>query len=170
VSTFTPSRTKGFYKTNISGEICDVTRPAYVDSRFFECFLAVKPVIKRVIKTEKYPDYIKDEINAPYLASVSFELSSSLIGVAMAKNIQGNDFIAFPDLYSESIYKIVANAPVVVQNKKVHSFFKPRNNVTPYNSGDVYLATYFKETKRLFKMPILTNNEPSVMTEVQVNK
>lgn len=123
-----------------------------------------------MIKTEKYPAYIKDEIKAPYLASVSLPLFSAVIGVAMAKNIQGNDFIAFPDLYSEKSFKTMTNVPVVVQNNKIHSFFNPSHNVTPYNSGDAYLVNYFKEEKRIFKMPILTNDEPSVMTEVPVNK
>jgi hypothetical protein len=170
VSKFVPTRTKSIYKTDISGEICDVTRPAHFDSRFPACILGILVSIRKVIKTEKYPTYIKDKVSAPYLASVSIVIGNSLMGVAMTKNIQGNDFIAFPDLSDSNSEKIMTNVPVVVQNNKIHSFFTPSHNVTPYNSGDAYLVNYFKEEKRIFKMPILTNDEPSVMTEVPVNK
>jgi hypothetical protein len=170
VSKFVPTRTKSIYKTDISGEICDVTRPAHFDSRFPACILGILVSIRKVIKTEKYPTYIKDKVSAPYLASVSIVIGNSLMGVAMTKNIQGNDFIAFPDLFDSNSEKIMTNVPVVVQNNKIHSFFTPSHNVTPYNSGDAYLVNYFKEEKRIFKMPILTNDEPSVMTEVPVNK
>lgn len=167
---FTKSpRNNGFYHGSINGEICDVTRPAYENTRFYECFLAIKPEIKKVFELDELPPYLSGSIKSPYVATVSIILASPLIGVAMAKSVQKNDFIAIPDLHSEASFKVVSNVPVVVQNGEIYSYFKPRHKVNNYKNGECFIVVYFKETKTLFKMPIVTGDTKIVMTELSVD-
>ena len=158
------------YRTYLNGEACEVTKIASEGTPFVPCYLIINPKIKKIIAVSELPSYMAKNINTPYVANVSISLTNPFIAVVMAKKTQGDDFIAFPDMNEGSAWKTATDVPLVVQHKHIHSFFTPSDDVKPYSSGETHLAVYFKKEKRLFKMPIITSNEPSVMTEIQLKK
>ncbi len=152
------------YMVNLNGEACDIAKNAFVGSGLLPCSVTIEPRIAKVIKKSKLPDYIAKNFTTGYVASVTVKMTRPHAAVVMAKNLQGSDFIAFPDKYVNSYYAFVTSVPVVVQGDKIHSFFSPRKNVTPYDDSEVMLAVHFKRSKATFTMPVITDDDaPSTL-------
>ena len=153
-----------YYRGNIDGEACDISKIAFVGSGLVPCKVTIKPTVAKVIKKSKLPDYIAKNFTTDYVASVTVTVPSSVAATVMAKNLQGSDFIAFPDKYVNQHFAVVSSVPVVVQGDKIHSFFSPRKKVTPYDDSEVMLAVHFKRSKATFTMPVITDDDaPSTL-------
>jgi hypothetical protein len=159
---------KNLYVVNFSGESCKWIGDAYKGTTLEKspCKTAAYPNIVRVSNGNQTK--LLAEQDAKFVAVVKVYIPSPFAAIALAKNLNDNSFMAFPDVSKTYGTYVKTSSPVIATYNRILPFLNPeKSKITDVSDKNIETVICLIKTSNCYITPISVDEKPLIKTKMK---